>query len=261
AELLPGRVGVQRVLNADVGDREVLPVVADGVDVVPGRELERRVIDHHRMRAEQAERVVGGAGCFAARPDADVATDDVGLAGERDLAAAEADAAAGRGLAGDGDVALDRDRGGKLDVAADVEHDDAVRGAHGIAKRAGAGVVEVGHVDDDAVAAADRLLAEALRARKRHGRRGAAGTASAGRGHPARPVAAARARGGAAGAAGSARLAAGRRVPTRARNGAAAGTGRGHPARAPGDPAGAGAFAPAAPAAAALVGATPSRTP
>ena len=92
--------------------------------------------------------------------------DDVRRVGERDLAAAEPDAAAGRGLAGDGEVALGRHRGDQLDVAADVEHDEAVRGADGVAERARAGVVEVGDVIDDAVPRAGRLLAEALRARE-----------------------------------------------------------------------------------------------
>jgi len=119
----------------------------------------------------------------------------------------------------------------------------------------------IGREVPDAVAAADRLLAEALRARERHGRRGTAGTAGAGCGSARTGAAASGAAAGSARhAGGSARRAAGGRCAARARTGAAAGAGRGHPARAPGDPADAGAIAPATPPVAALVGATPSRT-
>ena len=58
AELLARRVGDQRVLEGDVGDRVGLPVVADAVDDVPGRELERGVVDDDVVRAVEAERVV-----------------------------------------------------------------------------------------------------------------------------------------------------------------------------------------------------------
>ena len=95
------------------------------------------------------------------------------------LAAAEADAAARRRLAGDRDVALHRDGGDQLDVAADVEHDEAVRGADRVAERSRAGVVEVGDVIDDAV-----------RARRSPSCRSPArpGTRSRARGVPAVPV-------------------------------------------------------------------------
>ena len=117
-------------------------------------------------------------------------TDDVRRVRERDLAAAEADAAAGSGLTRDRDVALDRHRGDELDVAADVEHDEAVRGADGVAERAGAGVVEVGDVIDGAVASARHVLAETLRAGERERRPLRAG----GPGRAAAPGAAGRAR-------------------------------------------------------------------
>jgi len=59
------------------------------------------LVDDHGVGQVQAERIVVGARGFAARPNADVAHDDVGLAGEGNLAAAKADAA-GRGLTRDG---------------------------------------------------------------------------------------------------------------------------------------------------------------
>ena len=170
AELLSGRVGDHRVLEGDVGDRVVLPVVADAVDDVPGRELQRGVIDDDVVRAVEAERVVLGAGGVAAGADADVADDDVRLAGERDLAALEPDPVAGRRLARDGEVALARHGGDELNVAADVEHDDPVRGAHGVAEGARSGVVQVGDVIDGAGPAARHVLAKPLRARKRQRR-------------------------------------------------------------------------------------------
>ena len=94
-----------------------------------------------------------------------------------DLAALKSDPAAGRRLAGDGEVALGRDGGDELNVAADVEHDDPVRGAHGVAEGARSGVVQIGDVVDGAGPSAGHVLGEPLRARKRQRRsRGSAGS-------------------------------------------------------------------------------------
>ena len=60
----------------------------------------------------------------------------------------QANALPRRRLTGDGEVALNADRRGQLDPAADIENDDAIADADGIAEAPGAGVVEIGDVVD-----------------------------------------------------------------------------------------------------------------
>src|SRR6478752_9435575 len=138
------------------------------------------MIEDHLAGLVEAERVVGVALGVATGPHADVAHDDVRAVGERDFSAFEADAAAGRALAGDREIALRVHGGFQLYVAADIEDDDAVTLAHGVAKRAGARVVQARDVIDLAVAAAGRVPGKALSAGERDiGRRGGSGGAAA----------------------------------------------------------------------------------
>ena len=160
AELLAGRIGDETVLKGDVGDGGGLPGIADAIDVVPGGKLHGHMIADDIAGVVEAQGVVAGAGGFAAGADAEVAADDVAAAGKGNFAAAKADAAAGGGLAGDGEVALGGNGGFQGDVAADIKDDDAVGGADGIAERAGAAVGKGGDVIDGAAASAGGIGAE-----------------------------------------------------------------------------------------------------
>ena len=166
--------------------------------VRPRGELERRVIDDDVVRAVEAERVRprcwrcrcrGGCGCWRMMR-LDWRASEISpprrsaMPPRRPLV-----------LAGDGEVALGRHRRDQLDVAADVEHDDAVRGAHRVAEGPGPRVVEIGDVIDDAVPAAGRVLGKPLRSGEgERGRWSPAGPGrAAGRGRAAGTLDAARA--------------------------------------------------------------------
>src|SRR6476659_4990141 len=95
-----------------------------------------------------------------------MAHDDVILTAERHFRALDADAAAGRGLSGDGDITLDRHFRTQRDVTADVEDNDPICSTHGIAKRTRAAVRERGDMIDRPGAAAGGIGAETLRSRK-----------------------------------------------------------------------------------------------
>ena len=127
---------------------------ADGVDIVPRAELEADVVHDAIGGLEETEAIVARAGGVAAGANADVAADDIGLARKRNFAARETDAAAGRGLAGDSDIATDAHGGFQRDITADIEDDDAAGFAHGIAERAGAAIGERGDVINRSTATA-----------------------------------------------------------------------------------------------------------
>src|SRR6185295_17161011 len=81
--------------------------------------------------------------------------------------AADADPAAGRGLAGDGDVrCVDVQSTLELDGSADTEDDDPIPAIDGVAKTARTIVVEVGDFIDASPAPAGRDGAGTLRAGK-----------------------------------------------------------------------------------------------
>ena len=164
AKLLVGWIRVETMLKRYVGDGPVLPVVADRPDVVPGRELQRDVVEDDVARAVQAQGVVGVARGVAAGADADEAADDVVPRGEGDFAALEADAAAGRGLAGNGDVLAHGNRAEEIDVTADVEDHDPVGRADRRAERSRAAVGQRGDVVNRAGASAGGEAAKAERA-------------------------------------------------------------------------------------------------
>ena len=162
AELLARWVSNQRILKRDVRNRVVLPIVTHPIDIVPRCEFQRRVIHNDVLGSIEAERVVFGAYGFAPWADANVATNNIRLIGKRYLATSKSNSSAWRRLARNSNVTLHRYRGNELDVATDVENDEAIRRAHGITKRAGAGVIEIRHVIDSAVAGPGRILSEPL---------------------------------------------------------------------------------------------------
>ena len=166
AELLISRIGDDAALKGDVGDD--VRAVADAVNVVPRRKLKGAMIQNRVLRLIQAQRIVPGAGRVAARADADVAHDDVGLAGEGDFPALETDAAAGSRLAGDGEIAFGRDGGIERDVAAHIEHDGAPARTHRVTKGTGAAVCQSGDVINRAVTSAGRNRTKPQRAGKRN---------------------------------------------------------------------------------------------
>ena len=127
AELLVGRVRVDGILHRDVG-------ATHGVNVVPRSELKGDMIQNHVAGLIKAETIVTGARRVAAGPDADMTADDVGGIGEGNFAALETNAAARRGLAGDGDVSLHTHCRIQRDVTPDIKNNDATRGADGVAE-------------------------------------------------------------------------------------------------------------------------------
>ena len=71
-----------------------------------------------------------------------------------------------RGLAGDGDVFLHAHRRDEADVTAHVEHHRPAGGAHGVAERSRAAVVEIGDVNHRSAASARDVRAVTQRAGK-----------------------------------------------------------------------------------------------
>jgi hypothetical protein len=109
-------------------------VAADGIDVVPLGELNGDMIEDDVGCVQQVDATFAGVGIEIAPAKSEMAADDVVSAIEGNFAAHDADAIAGRGLAGDGDVVLDEDGGREIDVAADVENDDAIVTTDGVAE-------------------------------------------------------------------------------------------------------------------------------
>ena len=126
------------------------------------------MIDDRVVGAGHAHAVERQAGRVAG-PHADVAHDHVVRAEHAEIEVGDADAFAGRGLAGDGEVRIaDRHAILQIDAAGDVEHDGARPvGFDGGPQAAGAAVVEIGDLDDPAAAAAAGEAAVAFGAGKR----------------------------------------------------------------------------------------------
>ena len=131
--------------------------------------IETSVEDHVRG-VEQIDPALGVVRIQIALAEAHATNDVVRRPRKRCLAPHHADPVARRGLAGDGEVALGRDRRAQTDVSPHVEDDEPVARAHGVAEQSGAAVVQVGDVIDRLPAAPGRDLAEADRARKRDNR-------------------------------------------------------------------------------------------
>jgi len=116
------------------------------------------VVEDH-VAAGGAE--VDGAGTRAAAtlPETHIAADDVVFPGERNLVVHHANAAARRGLPGDGEVIRAGHRAGERDVTADVKHNDAIGLADGVPERTGPAIGEVGDVIHRAAASAGGVFA------------------------------------------------------------------------------------------------------
>ena len=99
-----------------------------------------------------------------AGPDAQKTDDFIVFRAERQFVAHEADAVAGGGLAGNGQIVGAGDGAAEDNVAAHVKHNRAVGLADGIAERARAAVVGVDHMIDGASASAGGIGAEAISA-------------------------------------------------------------------------------------------------
>ncbi len=125
------------------------------------------MIHDHVGRVSAHERVVLHA-VHVAQPRTDEADDHVVRVARIKRVARQADAVAGRGLAGDGEVALGDAQGGvEVDRSGDGEDDGARDGdvaiGHALAQRARAGIVEVGDNVNVAAASAAGKAAKALR--------------------------------------------------------------------------------------------------
>ena len=138
---------------------------------VPAPPFNRDVIENQVAGMDDVDRAFFVLPRRDALPEPDVADHDVADPGKRDFVIPRRDAVAGRGLAGDGEVAADAQDGFERDITAHVKNDDAMAAAHGIAQRAGAGVGERGDVIKFPAASAAGELPEALRAGKGQSRR------------------------------------------------------------------------------------------
>ncbi len=152
--------GVDRVLK-----REVVGRALETGHVLVGRELHRDVVEDGAVGLFVEVHAIA-AGAALAVAEAHMADDDV-LGGEEHGAVAEADAAARRGLAGDGDTGLgDAQVFARYgDVAGDGEDDGAAgvgRGGDGVGEGARAGALEIGDGVNITAASAGGVGAETL---------------------------------------------------------------------------------------------------
>jgi len=171
AELLAGGIGNQTVLKRDVRDGNGLPIIADTVDVIPRRKLQRNVVADNVPRVRQRQRIIAGAGRVAARTDADAAAHDVAAIGKRNFATFETDATARSRLPRNRKAAAARHRSFQSNVAADIKNDDAAAVADRIPKRAGPAVRQRCDMIHRATAAARSIGAKAERTGKGEGLR------------------------------------------------------------------------------------------
>ena len=143
------RVGHQslahyRVLQRDVRRRRALVVPVDA-EVLVLSPREGAVVEDHVLPVADAGGVLV-LRAHGAHAEAHVAADEVVGGREAHAVAIDGDTLAGSRLPGHVEVLGEGDARVDADDAADIEDDDAVGLAHGVAQRPGARVVEVGHV-------------------------------------------------------------------------------------------------------------------
>ena len=136
-------LGDDRVLDCNVVDN----MSRVGIDVespidAPG---ERHVVENHVLAPSDTGRI--GADASVAFANGKVAADQIMGIGKADSVVEKCNAAGGR-LAGDRNVAGHCDHGVDVNDPPHVEHHEAIRLAHGIAKRPGSRIVEVRYVID-----------------------------------------------------------------------------------------------------------------
>ncbi len=118
------------------------------------------MIDDDMPRVRRAEAVFFLLTRRESLAKSQVANDDVGGTGDRDLIVSCGHALTRSRLAGNRDVAADVKNGLQFDVAADIKHDHPLTFADRVAKRAVTGVVQVDHVIHIAAASAGGEPAE-----------------------------------------------------------------------------------------------------
>ena len=156
----------QALAHDCVGDGYVLrgspfAVGVDGERLVKAPREGAVVEDHVRSVGDAG--AVFAAVALLAHAEAHVAHDDVAGPREGDSVAVDGDSLARGGLPGNGEVVLEHQSAGDVDNSRNVEDDDSVGLADGVAERACAAVVEVGHVVDFTSAPACGEAAPALR--------------------------------------------------------------------------------------------------
>ena len=166
AELLVDRIGNDAVLHGEIAG-------AHGIEAIPLAELDRRMIKNHvvGLAAVGADINATGTGAAAALAHAQAATDDIVLIVERQFIAHQSNPAAGRRLAGDGQIAGGGDRRAQIDVPAHVKNHNPVASADGRAESARTAIIgQRGHMIHRAPAPTGGIGAKTKRARKRHHR-------------------------------------------------------------------------------------------
>ncbi len=141
-ELLADGIGQNGILH---GDQISIRGAAGRIYVVVWRKFYRNMVVNHVRAVAHVDAVLGGTG-DAARTDANKADNFICPRAERNLVADDGNAAARRGLAGDGQAAGTGDGAGEGDGAAHIKDNETVAGADAGAERSRAAVIRVGHV-------------------------------------------------------------------------------------------------------------------
>ena len=141
-------------------------------EAIPAAPFDAAMIKNHVAAAGKID------GAFAlvagdAFAETQVADDDIVSPLKETRASVKCDALAGRVLPGKRDVAADGDVGLQPDDAADIENDDAMRFADGVAERAGAGIGQSCDVESLAAVARRWRIVRNLPRRERRAMRSA----------------------------------------------------------------------------------------
>ena len=141
AELLADRISNDAVLHSEIGR-------AHGVHAVKLPVFKRAVVQDDVVPRPHVQGAFARVRILVTLAKTDVADDDVAFSAQRYFSCHKADTPTRGRLALNGKVAAHRNRGKQDDISTDVEHDDAVARADGVAKRSRARIVQVGDVVD-----------------------------------------------------------------------------------------------------------------